>query len=148
MTGYLDAYGAAETERAKREKLFKRLAIALVVIAVLGTAGWFLFRNYKEEARIRQFVQLLQSKQYGAAYAMWGCSEATPCRDYSMQRFLEDWGPQSKHPEPAAIQLTTSSTPSACSAAPTDCPASPGATGTKTCANGPRRFTSELKAEL
>lgn len=105
MTGYLDAYGAAETERAKREKLLKNLAIGAVVAIVLAVTGWFLFRNYKEEARIKEFVQLLQAKQYAEAYKMWGCTEATPCRDYSMQRFLEDWGPQSKHPEPSAMQL-------------------------------------------
>lgn len=105
MTGYLDAYGAAETERAKREKLLKNLAIGAVAAIVLAVTGWFLFRNYKEEARIKEFVELLQAKQYAEAYKMWGCTEATPCRDYSMQRFLEDWGPQSKHPEPSAMQL-------------------------------------------
>lgn len=105
MTGYLDAYGAAETERAKREKLLKNLAIGAVAAIVLAVTGWFLFRNYKEEARIKEFVELLQAKQYAEAYKMWGCTEATPCRDYSMQRFLEDWGPQSKHPEPSEMQL-------------------------------------------
>lgn len=105
MTGYLDAYGAAETERAKRERLLKNLAIAAVAAVVLAIIGWFQFRNYKEEGRIKQFVELLQAKQYDEAYKMWGCTEAAPCRDYSKQRFLEDWGPQSKHPEPSAIQL-------------------------------------------
>lgn len=105
MTGYLDAYGAAETERAKREKLIKKLAIAAVLIAVTAAVAWFLFRNYKEEARIKQFVQLLQTQQYDEAYAMWGCTPATPCRDYSKERFLEDWGPQSKHPAPGEMKL-------------------------------------------
>jgi hypothetical protein len=105
MTGYLDAYGAAETERARRSRIVGRIVIVSVALLVLAAIAWFVFRNYKEEARIKEFIQLLQDKKYDEAYRMWGCTEANPCRDYNKQRFLEDWGPEGKHPEPSAMRL-------------------------------------------
>ena len=56
-------------------------------------AGWFFLRNYAEESRVRDFVVLLEKKDYKAAHALWGCTEAAPCRDYGYTRFVEDWGP-------------------------------------------------------
>jgi hypothetical protein len=35
----------------------------------------------------------LATHDYKAAYALWGCTDANPCRDYPMTSFLQDWGP-------------------------------------------------------
>lgn len=91
MAGYLDQYGAGDE---RREKIIKRLAIALALLVVVGGPLLFIFHNYRQENQVKQFFKLLQARQYTEAYAMWGCTVAKPCRGYEMSRFLEDWGPE------------------------------------------------------
>lgn len=108
MAGYLDEYGAADE---RREKIHRWLFIAAGVAAVAFVVWWFLFawdkseivrephvarmvqklRNHRQEAEVRQFLSLVRDRQYEAAYRVWG-----PDKEYPLQRFLEDWGPQSR----------------------------------------------------
>ena len=101
MNNYLDNYGVAD---ARREKRAKRILYSVLTIAVVGGLLWFFFRNYKEEARVKEFLSLLERQDYKSAYALWGCTEATPCRDYVFDSFLRDWGPKSDAGNVAAIQ--------------------------------------------
>ena len=101
MNNLLDEnYGVAD---ARREKRIKRILIAVVTLTVALGLLWFFFRNYKEEARVSDFLTLLERKDFKSAYALWGCTDATPCRDYKMEQFLRDWGPQSDAANVAAI---------------------------------------------
>ncbi len=102
MSGYLETYGAGDQ---KRERALKGLLLALLILAALAGAAWFLLRNYKEDARAAAFVELLKKKEYGAAYAMWGCTVDKPCRDYDYKRFLEDWGDQGAHADVSAVAI-------------------------------------------
>ncbi len=103
MEGYLEGYGAGEE---KREKLVKRLALFVVLaLAVTGTLYFFL-RNYRETRQTKLFFEMLRKKDYVAAYGLWGCTERTPCPDYVMARFMEDWGPQSPHANLSAVKIT------------------------------------------
>lgn len=97
MAGYLDAYGVDD---ARREKTIKWIVISIVAIAVVTGIAYLLLQHWGEKQRAKQFLELLQKQDYRAAYQMFGCSESNPCRDYSFENFLEDWGPQS-----AASQL-------------------------------------------
>ena len=90
MGSYLDTYGVQE---ARRGRLIKRIVYSALGLVVASLAGWFFLRNYAEESRVRDFVVLLEKKDYKAAHALWGCTEAAPCRDYGYTRFVEDWGP-------------------------------------------------------
>ena len=90
MGSYLDTYGVQE---ARRGRLIKRIVYSARGLVVASLAGWFFLRNYAEESRVREFVVLLEKKDYKAAHALWGCTEAAPCRDYGYTRFVEDWGP-------------------------------------------------------
>ncbi|MFN0103478.1 MAG: hypothetical protein ACKV2U_15475 [Bryobacteraceae bacterium] len=101
MNDYLTNYGEGDE---RREKLVKRILYSVLAIAVIGGALWFFFRNYKEEARVKEFLSLLARQDYKTAYALWGCSDATPCRDYKFDRFMQDWGPQSDAGNVSAIQ--------------------------------------------
>lgn len=101
MNNYLDNYGVAD---ARREKRTKRILYSVLTIAVVGGLLWFFFRNYKEEGRVKEFLSLLERQDYKSAYALWGCTEATPCRDYNFESFLRDWGPKSDAGNVAAIQ--------------------------------------------
>jgi hypothetical protein len=100
MNNYLDNYGVVD---ARREKRWKRIIYSLLTIAVVGGALWFFLRNYMEESRVREFLALLEKQDYKTAYGLWGCTDATPCRDYKMDQFLRDWGPQSDAANVSAI---------------------------------------------
>jgi hypothetical protein len=112
MAGYLDQYGAGDERREKRNKLL--LILGGCALAVLFL--WFFFfvwdktevlraepvarlaqilRNHRQESRVKNFFDLLQRQDYKAAYALWNCSDAHPCRDYPFTEFMKDWGPDS-----------------------------------------------------
>lgn len=90
MAGYLDQYGVSD---ARREKIIKAVVIALIALVAVGGPLLFIFHNYRQESRVKQFFSLLEAHSYQEAYALWGCTAATPCQGYSMSSFLEDWGP-------------------------------------------------------
>jgi len=89
MGSYLDEFGVKD---AKRERLIKRIVLSVLALVITGGVLWYFFRNYREESRVKEFVAALERQDYKTAHALWGCTDATPCRDYGMARFLEDWG--------------------------------------------------------
>ncbi len=103
MRGYLEGYGAGEE---KRERLIHRVLLVVVLLLALGGTLYFVFRNYTESRQAERFFDLLRKQDYRAAYALWGCTEASPCRDYTMQKFLEDWGPKSQHADLSGLKIT------------------------------------------
>lgn len=102
MAGFLDSYGVGD---ARREKVVKWSAIAVVAVAAVASIFYFSFRNFSEKRQIERFVQLLRQKDYQAAYRLWGCSPETPCRDYPMEEFMKDWGPNSPHADMSALKI-------------------------------------------
>jgi len=103
MAGFMDGYGVAD---ARREKTRNRILIALALLLVTGGTLYFLFRNYREEKQAQLFLDHLRNQRYAEAYQLWGCSEASPCRDYSMKKFLEDWGKDSAAANVASVKIT------------------------------------------
>jgi hypothetical protein len=103
MTGYLEGYGAGEE---KREKRIKRIALYLVLALVVGGVSYLLLRNFRETQQTKLFFELLRKQDYVAAYRLWGCTKETPCPNYNMDRFLEDWGPKSQHADLSAVKIT------------------------------------------
>jgi hypothetical protein len=101
---YLDTYGVKD---ARREKIFKRLALAGVTILILGLIAYFQFRNYAEEKQVKTFLELLQRADYKTAYSLWGCTDSTPCPHYAFDKFMEDWGPSSPQAKIAEAKLAT-----------------------------------------
>jgi len=112
MAGYLDEYGAGDEKREKRNKSIFILGAGALVLLFL----WFFFfvwdkteilrfesvarlaqvlRNHQQESRVKSFFDLLQRQDYKAAYALWNCTDAHPCKDYPFPEFLKDWGPDS-----------------------------------------------------
>ncbi len=103
MVGYLDNYGVAEVRRAKQ---IKQLAIILVCALVAGLAGYLFFHNRPEKRIVRDFLQDLRSGKYQEAYRSWGCTPSTPCRDYTFDKFMEDWGPKGQYADSKAGHVT------------------------------------------
>jgi hypothetical protein len=101
---YLGDYGVKD---ARREKLVKRLAIAAIVLLIAAIALYFQFRDYREQKQISRFIELLRAKDYKAAHALWGCTDAKPCRHYDFDKFMEDWGPQSPQANIEAAKIAT-----------------------------------------
>lgn len=91
MPGYLEEYGAGEE---KREATIKWIVLSVLGALLVGSVLYFTFRDFREERQIKLFLSLLQKQDYKSAYALWGCTDSTPCRDYKFDKFMEDWGPQ------------------------------------------------------
>lgn len=100
MGGFFEGYGVKE---ARRERIVKWIVLGGVALAVIAGLGYFRFRDWREERQARHFFELLKRKDFQAAYRLWGCDPAKPCRDYNMDRFLEDWGPQAGR-DPGTMQ--------------------------------------------
>lgn len=105
MAGYLDSYGVSD---AKRERGVKRVVAGAVAVVLLTLGGYFFLHDFQEKRQISKFVDLLEQKKYDDAYRLWGCDPAKPCRDYNLQKFMEDWGPQSPHANIAAAHIRRS----------------------------------------
>jgi hypothetical protein len=102
MAGFLDEYGVADE---RRERTIKRVVIAVVIAVVVGLSAFFFFRNRSEEAVMDRFLTTLRDKNYQQGYAMWGCTPQTPCRYYSPERYVEDWGAAGPYKNPADIKI-------------------------------------------
>ena len=105
MASYLEAYGAAEEQRAKRVRLIKNSAIVLVSVIVVGLIAYGILKNRPEEQQAKTFVSLLQAHDYQGAYKLWGCSDTHPCKDYPLDKFMEDWGPKSPHADQSSAHI-------------------------------------------
>jgi hypothetical protein len=97
-----DLFSQYEAGEESREKVVRWVLIVIAAVALLWAVDWVLttygtfnMRDMREQYRAHHFFRLLSEKQYQAAYRLWGCDPAKPCRDYSLQKFMEDWGPQS-----------------------------------------------------
>jgi hypothetical protein len=104
VAGYLDSYGV---EDAKRERRWKTIALAVLALAIVALVVFLVFRNRAEKRIANEFLDALRAHDYQRAYQLWGCTPQNPCRDYSMQKFMEDWGPNGLYRQPSAIQYTT-----------------------------------------
>jgi len=91
MDSYLAGYGAGEERKAK---LFKWAAIGLPTLLLVGAAAYFGLRHQPQRSQLNGFLDDLRAGQLESAYTRWGCSKASPCRDYNWERFLGDFGPQ------------------------------------------------------
>ncbi len=107
MSTYLEGYGAGEEKRAR---LLKWTLLGLAALVIGGGGLYFGFRNYGARSTFDAFLDALQRQDYAAAHAFWGCTEATPCRDYDRARFLRDWGPDSPAKNAASARLVRSAT--------------------------------------
>jgi hypothetical protein len=108
MAGYLEQYGAGEEQRERRGKIVRFVAIALAAVVLIGGALTFFFHNFREERRVMRFLTLLDARDYKAAYALFGCTDAQPCRYYPLDKFMEDWGPTSGHTGFGQARITRS----------------------------------------
>jgi len=104
MAGYLDQYGAQDERRIR---IFKSLAITLVSLVVIAGAAFFIFHNYRQERQVKRFFELLESKDYHAAYQLWVRSEDDR-KGYPYESFLQDWGPQGRHNDVSQFRITRS----------------------------------------
>jgi len=103
MAEFLEGYGVAD---ARRARIFWRLVIAGAVVAALGLTLYFVFRTWPAKRQVNQFVELLRKKDYQGAYRLWGCAAPdSPCRDYTFEKFLEDWGPKGPYADAAGAQV-------------------------------------------
>lgn len=90
---YLDEYGRGD---ARRERFFKTLAALILIAIALSLIYYVFFRAWAEQRQAGRFLSALEEGRYEQAYEYWGCSVSEPCRYYSYDKFLVDWGPESE----------------------------------------------------
>ena len=103
MAGYLENYGAGE---AKREGIVKWTVISVLSVLVLSVVLFYSFRHYRERQALDAFVDALQKKDYKAAYATFGCTDANPCRYFAYDKFLDDFGAAGVYKDTSAVKMT------------------------------------------
>lgn len=102
--GYLEGYGVRD---ARREKVIRWIVLTAVLLGILALILYFQFRNYSEEQQIQTFLEHLRNKDYKSAYALWGCTDATPCPQYPFENFMDDWGPSSPQANISEARIAT-----------------------------------------
>jgi hypothetical protein len=107
VSTYFAGYGEAEERRSRWTKWLLRGLLAAIV---LGVPGYFFLRNLPKRQKLDAFVERLGAKDYRAAYTLWGCTEQTPCRDYSFERFQRDFGPGGSSEQLPKAKLLTKAT--------------------------------------
>ena len=80
-------------EEEHRNRIIKRIVLALIGAIILAVIAYFVFHNYPEKQVAKRFLAEVNSHNYEAAYRDWGCTTGHPCPNYDYHRFLEDWGP-------------------------------------------------------
>jgi hypothetical protein len=90
MGDFLETYGAGDERRGK---IVKRVVVSLAALLVVGGLLYYGFHTFRQERQAKRFFELLAAHDYKPAYALWGCTDANPCRDYPMTAFMQDWGP-------------------------------------------------------
>ena len=80
-----DNHPIPKKSRTIKERLKVPVGIALVLIFVTGL--FYKYANFREERRVRQFMQTVEGGQFDAAYQQWDVSGR-----YTMNEFLQDWG--------------------------------------------------------
>jgi hypothetical protein len=82
----------------RKERLRQQLVWGgIILIAVLAVLG-FVFRHWRVEHTVDNFLTKIEQKDYNAAYAIWNADpdwEKHPERyqDYTFGQFQLDWGP-------------------------------------------------------
>ena len=104
MAGYLDQYGAGEE---KRIRIIKTLVISAVALVIAGGILLFTFHNYRQEKQVKRFFALLETHDYQSAYNLWVRTDGDR-RGYPFSAFMQDWGPQSSHPDVANFRISRS----------------------------------------
>src|SRR5882757_7171100 len=105
MQSFLDRYDEGHDQRAKRRK---RIMLGVLIVITGVIAVYLGLHNRQQKARVTQFMELLQKHDYTAAYRLWGCTESKPCPDYKFDKFMEDWGPQSKYAQIGSFNIAKS----------------------------------------
>jgi len=80
-----DDHPIPKKSRALKDRLKVPFLIGVVLIFVGGLA--YKFANYREERRVRQFINEIEHQQFDVAYGEWDGDSR-----YTMNDFLQDWG--------------------------------------------------------
>src|SRR4051812_27786879 len=85
-------------QQIARERLLKGLAIALVVLVVIGVPLGYVYRNLFYERAVDAFFQKVEQKDFETAFALWTADptwkqHSEKYGNYTYGQFQLDWGP-------------------------------------------------------
>jgi len=96
--GYLEQYGAGED---RRNSIIVRAVLIILITATVSSLLWYVLKNHHQEGVVKSFLSAVRSGDLKSAYRIWGCTDQKPCSGYEYDKFLSDWGQQSRAPEGA-----------------------------------------------
>jgi hypothetical protein len=104
---YLDTYGEGEEQRSR---IIIRSIVSVIVLVIVVSLGWYLFKNHHQESIVRTFLGDVKRGDLEAGYRDWGCTSAKACSGYEFDKFQQDWGSQAKDgaPDPAILGIKDS----------------------------------------
>ncbi len=104
---YLDTYGEGEEQR---NRTIIRSIVSLVVLVIVVSLGWYLFKNHHQESIVRKFLGDVKRGDLQAAYRDWGCTSAKACSGYEFDKFQQDWGSNARDgaPNPSILGIKDS----------------------------------------
>jgi hypothetical protein len=105
MSGFLDAYEGQAERQYRRASLLRRVILSVLLITVIGATAYYSLRTRAQEQVVKQFFDDLQHQRYQEAYALWGCTQESPCKYYPPDKFTEDWGPSSRYAKPSEFHI-------------------------------------------
>jgi len=65
-----------------------KLPVAVALLFIVATALYYKYHNYRQEGAVSQFLNEVFTGHPDTAYTRWDVEDG----DYSLQRFLDDWG--------------------------------------------------------
>ena len=89
MAGLLEGDYRAGEER--RSRVIRIIVVSVLALTVIAGTLYFFFHNYRQEQQVKQFMKLLEARDYQGAYNLWMGSDSARAR-YSMSDFMQDWG--------------------------------------------------------
>jgi len=99
--GLLDAT-SEEPQSKLRRWIISGLALALLISLTIG----YMFRFYPEKRAVERFLDTLVAGDTARAYQLW-----KPSGSYTIQDFLEDWGPTGYYGPVKSYHIETAQNP-------------------------------------
>jgi hypothetical protein len=99
-----------------RKLVAKRVAIVLVVLAIILAPVLWYFRNWPEEHVVDKFLTALENKDYNQAFALWNADpewerHVERYKEYPFGQFQLDWGPSGDYGEIKSHKIFGSADP-------------------------------------
>jgi hypothetical protein len=90
------------TAEEPKSKLLRWIVSGAIFVLLMWLGLWWIFRFHTEKKTVEQFMQAVIAEDMTKAYQIW-----KPTPSYTMQDFVEDWGPSGYYGPVKSYQIET-----------------------------------------